>query len=224
MAQRGEVIHTTDAMLIPNQEVSSRGSVHPLLMIVLVVLQLGVVAGEGVTLAGSNWSTYCFWDFGLLYGHSKDRTEVHSGSIFELKSSYCSADHILEISDYCKIFCTSVWMLGIYGYVALILGILTMVSSLPVVLFHIRALFSPCVGYKFIHWMTLIVGKIWLLTLVLYYFGTLSTHLDEFKRTPTGYKPHSGIGWPLYAGIGLLVAQGLLFLYVLLVTRKAFHA
>lgn len=73
------------------------------------------------------------------------------------------------------------------------------------------------------HWMALVPGKVWLLTLFLYYCGTLSTHMDEFKRTPAGYKPHSGIGWPLYAGIGLLIGQVLLFLYVLLVTRKAFH-
>lgn len=213
----------TDVEPFLRPEMLPKRRVHPVLSLVFVVVQLGLIAGEGLTLAGSKWIIYCFWDFGLLYGHSNDPSEVHSGSIFKLKDSYCDADHTVDVSDHCKLFCACAWMLGIYGYIALLLGLLTMLSSVPVVLFHIKVMFSPCAGGKYVHWMALVPGKIWLLMLILYYCGTLSTHMDEFKRT-ADYKPHSGIGWPLYTGISLLAGQGLLFLYVFLVTRKAFHS
>lgn len=218
----GEGIEMADAEPILHPAVPSDRAVHPLLILAFVALQLGVIAGEAVVLAADKWTIYCFWDFGLLYGHSNDRFEVHSGSIFHLKDSYCNADHTVDVSAHCKLFCACAWMLGIYGYIALLLGIFTVLTTVPVVLFHIKVLFSACFGRKYVHWMGLIPMKIWLLALILYYCGTISTHMDEFKRTEAGYEPRSRIGWPLYAGIGLLIGQGLLFLYVLFVTRKAF--
>ena len=212
----------TDAEPILHPELPAKRGVHPLLILAYIAVQIGVIAGEGVVLAADNWAIYCFWDFGILYGNSNDLNEVHSGSIFDLKDTYCNANHTVDVSTHCKLFCACAWMLGIYGYVALLLGIFTMLLTVPVVLFHMKVLCSECIGWTFVHWMGLIPGKIWLLVLVLYYCGTLSTHMDEFKRTESGYEPHSGMGWPLYAGIGLLIGQVLLFLYILLVTRKAF--
>lgn len=223
LLSKGEGIEMMDTEPILNPGIPTNNQpVHPILTLTFVFLQVGVIAGQAAVLASNQWAIYCFWDFGLLYAYSNDRYEVHSGSIFHLKDTYCDANHTVDVSAHCNLFCACAWMLGIYGYIALLLGIFTILATLPVLLFHIKVLISTCFGWKYVHWMGLIPMKIWLLTLVLYYCGTLSTHMDEFKRTETGYEPHSSIGWPLYAGIGLLLGQGLLFLYVLFVTRKAF--
>ena len=219
---RGEGIERTAAEPILHPAIPTNQAVHPVLILCFIFAQVGVLIGETVVLASDQWAIYCFWDFGLLYGYSNDRNEVHSGSILHLKNLYCDANHTVDVSAHCKLFCACVWMLGIYGIVTLILGILTGLATVPVLLLHIRVLASNCFGSKYVHWMGLIPAKIWLLTLVLYYCGTLSIHMDEFKRTEAGYEPHSGIGWPLYAGVGLLIGQGLLFLYVVFVTRRAF--
>ena len=131
MAYAGEPIQVTteEPMLEGGKKEGRKGRMVAVLG--FIGLQLAVIAGEIVTLSGKTWTTYCFWNFSLLYGHSQVPSEFHSGYIFPLRSDYCDADRTVAVSDYCKLFCTNGYLLGIYGYVALFCGVLTVLITLP---------------------------------------------------------------------------------------------
>ena len=186
-----------------------------------VISSFAIIILKIVDLALHNWFTYCWWDFGLIYGgtFTSFKNFQNENSINDVQNDACESIRAL-VSKYCPSFCEYISNFEEAGLAMMFFGVISIVAEVICLAFHLWNFFYHSFRFKKI-WAIMALPKFLYILGFLIWFGVSKPHsINSVHSGPRieGFKFKEGF----YLAIIILVLDMLLMLYGLLKTRKAF--
>lgn len=188
-----------------------------------IPLQLIVIIVQIVALSSGHWLQYCFWNFGLVYGDGDDHNSQFNKSDtgFSLQREYCPyEDYSLNepINQYCPVFCVNIWMLIVFGLLALILGVGAIVTAIIPLVLHCLAL-TRKLRISYMNTLMFIPANLWTLTWMMFFGGTWGLRQEQQE-----HQEHleTQVGCAFWLALAASLGQIFLYNFVSYGTNKAF--